>query len=105
MEIIFLILGLIALILSFFLIWTSFYSNIKENICEYGIMRSMGITIAQSTRIYLYEAASILLASIIGGTFIGIIISVSLILQFNMFIELPFEFNFPFKLYFILTGF
>ena len=105
MEIIFLILGLIALILSFFLIWTSFYSNIKENICEYGIMRSMGITIAQSTRIYLYEAASILLASIVAGTFIGIIISVSLILQFNMFIELPFEFNFPFRLYFILTGF
>ena len=99
---IFLVLGIIALILSFFLIWTSFYSNIRENIAEYGIMRSIGITKAQSIRIYLYEAATIILTSIIIGTFIGIIISTSLILQFDIFIELPFIFNFPYKLYFIL---
>jgi ABC-type antimicrobial peptide transport system permease subunit len=99
---IFLVLGIIALILSFFLIWTSFYSNIRENIAEYGIMRSIGVTKAQSTRIYLYEAATIILTSIIIGTFIGIIISTSLILQFDIFIELPFIFNFPFQFYFIL---
>ena len=99
---IFLVLGIIALILSFFLIWTSFYSNIRENIAEYGIMRSIGITKAQSVRIYLYEAASIILSSIIIGTFIGVVISASLILQFDVFIELPFIFNFPFQLYFIL---
>ena len=101
---IFLVLGIIALILSFFLIWTSFYSNIRENIAEYGIMRSIGITKAQSTRIYMYEAATIILTSIIIGTFIGVIISSSLILQFDIFIELPFIFNFPFKLYFILIS-
>ena len=99
---IFLALGIIALILSFFLIWTSFYSNIRENIAEYGIMRSIGVTKAQSTRIYLYEAATIILTSIIIGTFIGIIIFTSLILQFDIFIELPFIFNFPFQFYFIL---
>ena len=43
-EYIFLALGLISLILSFFLIWTSFYINIRENIAEYGIMRSIGVT-------------------------------------------------------------
>ena len=99
---IFLVLGIIALILSFFLIWTSFYSNIRENIAEYGIMRSIGITKSQSVRIYLYEAATIILSSIIIGTFIGVTISVSLILQFDVFLELPFVFNFPFQLYFIL---
>ena len=83
---IFLVLGIIALILSFFLIWTSFYSNIRDNIAEYGIMRSIGITKAQSKRIYLYEAATIILTSIIIGTFIGVIISASLILQFDIFI-------------------
>ena len=82
---IFLVLGIIALILSFFLIWTSFYSNIRENIAEYGIMRSIGITKAQSVRIYLYEAATIILSSIIIGTFIGVVISTSLILQFDVF--------------------
>ena len=101
---IFLVLGIIALILSFFLIWTSFYSNIRENITEYGIMRSIGITKAQSIRIYLYEAATIILTSIIIGTFIGVVISSSLILQFDIFIELPFIFNFPYQLYFILIS-
>ena len=105
MGYVFLVLGIIALILSFFLIWTSFYSNIKDNICEYGIMRSIGVTKKQSTRMYMYEAASIILSSIITGTFIGVVISVTLILQFNVFVELPFTFNFPFKLYFTLVTF
>ena len=99
---IFLVLGIIALILSFFLIWVSFYSNIRENINNYGIMRSIGITKSQSLRIYLYEAATIILGSIITGTIIGTIISCSLILQFDIFLELPFIFHFPFKLYIIL---
>ena len=105
MGYIFLVLGIIALILSFFLIWTSFYSNIKENICEYGIMRSIGVTKNQSTRLYMYEAGSIIVSSIITGTFIGVVISVTLILQFNVFVELPFTFNFPYKLYFTLVSF
>ena len=100
---IFLVLGIIALILSFFLIWISFYSNIRENITEYGILRSIGVTKKQSVRIYLYEAASILLSSIIIGTLIGVIISCSLILQFDIFLELPFVFHFPFFIFSILV--
>ena len=90
--------GVIALILSFFLIWISFYSNIRDNICEFGIMRyniilfrAIGLTKAQSQRVFLYEALVIILSSIIVGTFIGIVVSISLILQFNLFSELPFE--------------
>ena len=98
-----LVLGIIALILSFFLVWISFYSNIRENITEYGILRSIGITKKKNVRIYLYEAASILLSSIIIGTFIGVIISCSLILQFDIFLELPFVFHFPFFICFILV--
>ena len=105
MEYVFIVLGLIALVLSFFLIWTSFYANIRENICEYGIMRSIGINEKQSTKMYIYEAASIIIASVITGTFIGVVISSTLILQFDMFVELPFIFNFPYKLYFILITF
>lgn len=104
LEYFFLVLGLIALILSFFLIWTSFYCNIKDNICEYGIMRAIGISENQSMRIYLYEAATIIMSSIITGTFIGVVISSTLILQFNIFVELPFIFNFPFKLYCTLVS-
>ena len=103
-EYIFLVLGIISLILSFFLIWTSFYNNIRENIAEYGIMRSIGINKAQSVHIYLYEAAVIIIASSIVGTCLGIIISSSIIIQFDIFFELPFIFNFPFKVYFILIS-
>ena len=101
-EYLLLVIGIIAFILSFFLIWISFYSNIKENIAEYGIMRSIGLTKVQNIRIYLYEATTIILTSIIIGTIIGIIISCSLILQFDIFMELPFILNFPYKFYFIL---
>lgn len=58
-------------------------------------------------RVYLYEAAALILSSIIVGTLIGIVISTTLVLQFNLFSELPFKSNFPFILYFImcLSGF
>jgi ABC-type antimicrobial peptide transport system permease subunit len=102
-EYFFIVVGLIALILSFFLIWTTFYCNIKDNICEYGIMRSIGISIAQSTRIYLYEASTIIISAIIAGTLVGIVIAFTLILQFNHFSELPFQPDFPYKLYLTLV--
>jgi hypothetical protein len=53
----------------------------------------------------MYEAACIIISSVITGTFIGIVISVTLILQFDMFAELPFVFNFPYKLYISLVSF
>ena len=66
-------------------------------------MRSIGITKIQNIRIYLYEASTIVITSIIIGSILGIFISCSLILQFDLFLELPFILNFPYKLYFILV--
>jgi ABC-type antimicrobial peptide transport system permease subunit len=45
--------------------------------------------------IYVYEAVSLVLASVILGTAIGILIGASLTLQFNLFTELPFNMRFP----------
>lgn len=107
LEYFFIVVGLIALILAFFLVWTSFYCNIKDNLSEYGIMRAIGVNQSQSTRVYLYEASSLILASIIIGTLVGVVIATTLVLQFNLFSELPFQSNFPVKLYLIMciTGF
>jgi ABC-type antimicrobial peptide transport system permease subunit len=91
LNLFFIIIGLIALILSFFLIWMSFYSNIRENICEYGILRAIGLSKAQSLRVYLYEATVLIFSSIIIGTFIGIVVSTTLVLQFDLFSEFPFR--------------
>lgn len=38
-EIFFIVIGFVSVVLSFFLIMISFYSNIKDNLCEYGILR------------------------------------------------------------------
>jgi ABC-type lipoprotein release transport system permease subunit len=58
-------------------------------------------------RIYLYESSVLIITSILVGTFIGIVISTTLILQFNIFTEIPFEFTFPANFYVVMcvTGF
>jgi len=38
-EIFFIVIGFVSVVLSFFLIMISFYSNIKDNLCEYGVLR------------------------------------------------------------------
>jgi ABC-type antimicrobial peptide transport system permease subunit len=91
LEIFFIVIGMIALILSFFLIWMSFYSNIRENICEYGILRAIGLSKSQSLRVYLYEATVLIFSSIFVGTLIGLIVSTTLVMQFNLFSEFPFR--------------
>lgn len=41
------VIGIIALIITFFLLLVSTTHNIKDNIWEYGVLRSMGVTKAQ----------------------------------------------------------
>jgi len=38
-QIFFMVIGFVSILLSFFLILISFYSNIKDNLCEFGILR------------------------------------------------------------------
>jgi ABC-type antimicrobial peptide transport system permease subunit len=45
--------------------------------------------------LYVYEALSLVLASVILGTGIGLLIAATLTLQFNLFTELPFHMEFP----------
>ena len=87
--------GMIALIITFFLLLISTTHNIKDNIWEYGVLRSMGVTKAQGKRIYMYEAFLVIFAAGILGTIIGLIVSVLVTIQFNVFLEQPFTLNFP----------
>ena len=49
--------------------------------------------------IYVYEALCVVISSAILGTSIGLIISVSLTLQFSLFTEMPFEMSLPLELF------
>jgi|NOAtaT_6_FD_contig_101_1046183_length_1794_multi_3_in_0_out_0_2 ABC-type antimicrobial peptide transport system permease subunit len=87
--------AIISIILTFFLILVSFISNIKENSWEFGVLRAVGLNKSQITRVYMYEAFVLTFSSGLIGTVIGIIVAITLTLQFLMFTELPFKFIFP----------
>ena len=49
--------------------------------------------------IYIYEALCVVIASAFLGTAIGLLIGVSLTLQFNLFTEMPFQMSLPVELF------
>jgi hypothetical protein len=65
-------------------------SNIRDNIWEYGVLRSMGVTKAEGSRIYMYEAFVVILAAGMIGLLVGIISACLVTAQFYLFLELPF---------------
>ena len=48
---------------------------------------------------YVYEALALAFSCILSGTAVGIAIAISLTLQFNLFTEMPFAFDFPYALF------
>jgi ABC-type antimicrobial peptide transport system permease subunit len=51
-------------------------------------------------RMYIYEALCLITASVVMGSIVGILVATTLTLQFNLFTELPFVFDFPYALFF-----
>ena len=84
------VIGFIALCLTFFLLMVATTSNIRDNIWEYGVLRSMGVTKAEGGRIYMYEAFVVILAAGMIGLLVGIISACLVTAQFYLFLELPF---------------
>eukprot|EP00698_Gefionella_okellyi_P021274 TRINITY_DN6854_c0_g1_i1.p1 TRINITY_DN6854_c0_g1~~TRINITY_DN6854_c0_g1_i1.p1 ORF type:complete len:1082 (+),score=291.51 TRINITY_DN6854_c0_g1_i1:95-3340(+) len=99
MNVFFIIVAFISTVLSFFILWLSFTANIRENSWEFGVLRSLGLTGSQVVRCYVYEALALIISSVILGAAIGMCISITLTLQFNLFTESPFQFAFPTALF------
>lgn len=104
MEIFIIIVGAVAFCLSFFLLLVSTTSNIRENIWEFGVLRAIGLRKDQIIRIYLYESMAVTLSASILGLIVGFILALTLSLQFNLFLELPFFVAFPYTLTFTMLG-
>jgi len=68
-----LLIGLISLTLTFFLLLVSTRQNVKDNIWEYGVLRSMGFTKAQGQRLYMYEAFLVVCSAALLGVCIGLV--------------------------------
>ena len=101
------IVGCIALFISFFLLLISMTQNINEAIWEYGVLRSMGLTKKEGQRLYMYEAFAVVLTASILGTIVGLLTALLIANQFFTFIELPSKLYFPYltlAFMFVLAG-
>jgi ABC-type antimicrobial peptide transport system permease subunit len=85
----------VALLLCFFVLWLSFTANMRENSWELGVLRALGLSFDSVVRAYIYEGSCVILSALILGTIIGLLVAVTLTAQFNLFTELPFNFQFP----------
>lgn len=81
----------LCLLLCFFGAWLSFSANVREGSTEAGVLRALGLTASSVTRCFVYEALTVALTACILGTSVGIAVATSLSLQFNLFVEMPFE--------------
>lgn len=90
-QIFVIIVGTIALTLSFFLLLISTTANIKENLWEFGVLRAIGLNREQSKRVFMYEAFAVIFGALTLGILVGLTVAITLTAQFYLFIELPFK--------------
>ena len=94
----------IIMILDTFMLWLTFISNVRLNAWGFAVLRSLGFSIPQLTRAYIYESLCLVVSSFFVGTFIGISVALTLVLEMNLFMQLPFQFDFPWELFLFLFG-
>ena len=104
LEIFFVVVGSIGFALAFFLLLISTTANIKENVWELGVIRSIGVKRTELIRLCVYESMVVTMSAVFVGVTVGILVAITLTLQFNIFIELPFRFVFPYLSFFLMVG-
>jgi ABC-type antimicrobial peptide transport system permease subunit len=78
LELFVIIVGLIALILTFFLLLISTSSNVKENVWELGVLRAIGLEQKQIQRVFMFEAFTVVLSALMLGIIVGLVVAISL---------------------------
>lgn len=88
----------VAMLISFFSLMSSMFTNIHEQVKEIGILRAIGIGRAAMYRVYMYEAFVLVFASSLLGMLIGTVVGYTVLLQRVLFTQLPIPFIFPTQL-------
>ena len=81
--------------LCFFSLVASMFTNIWEQSKEIGILRAVGMTRWQITRLYVYEAFILVLAASMFGLVIGVVLGWTMSSQQQLFTQFPVTFVFP----------
>ena len=95
--------SIICFALGLFQLIVSITANIRDSMWELGVLRAIGMTNHEIMRMTVYESVANNLSSIIVGFFIGFLISVSLIAQFLLFLEIPFQLVLPINTFLIVA--
>ena len=103
MNLFFTSIGIVTMVMCFFILWLSFTANVHENSWEFGVLRALGVNQFEVVMVYVYEALTVVLTSLVLGTTIGLVIAASLTAQFNLFTEMPFVMVFPHGLFWTLV--
>ena len=98
------IIGAVALFIMFFLLLISMTQNITEAVWEYGVLRSMGLTLVEGRRVYLYEAYSVVAISTFLGLLVGLVACMLVSAQLFMFAEFPPKLIFPTGTFLIMVA-
>eukprot|EP01132_Coremiostelium_polycephalum_P001224 gene1224-1547_t len=92
----------IAMVISFFSLMSSMFTNIYEQTKEIGILRAIGIPKSWMVRIYIFESFILVFTSSLLGVLIGSVVGWTMILQRVLFTQLPIPFVFPWMLLIIV---
>ncbi|KRX00113.1 hypothetical protein PPERSA_07220 [Pseudocohnilembus persalinus] len=98
-NIIFSVITVIVMILSFFSLISSMTANIYEQTKEISVLRAIGMTKYQMIMTYIYEAYTLVLSSSLIGMIVGIIVGFTMGLQRALFTKIPIPFEFPTQIF------
>ncbi len=85
----------IALVICFFSLSSSMYTNIYEQSKEIGVLLALGMAKLRVARLFVWEAICVVLAASTLGIAIGVLVAWTLTLQQALFTQLPTPFEFP----------
>ncbi|KAI3651558.1 hypothetical protein MP228_002861 [Amoeboaphelidium protococcarum] len=101
---IFLLITLVSMVVAFFSLNSSVFTNIMEQRKEIGVLRSLGLTRHEMLRLYTYESFVLIMSSAILGTLIGVVMGWSMAAQRSVMTQVPLEFFFPIDIFLLVIG-
>ena len=75
--------------------YVELYRRLLNYVAAQTLIKTYASQGGQVIRAYIYEALAIISAAVLTGSVIGLLIAITLTLQFNLFTEMPFVFTFP----------
>ena len=94
----------VSLTLAFFLLIISIAGNIRDSTYEIAVLRAIGMTGTEIVNVYVLEALSNNIASIILGLMVGVSVSATLGAQYFSLMEIPFKLLLPYTMIAIMVS-